>query len=161
MDFTVLNKGYTYNEYRTSIHTTFLTFHSHPTQSVMVNLARSLHRKVLLNGRQNCKLLTKCCNYQKNPYTDLQWLLRIKIEVTELDYKFAQKYFHCPTWYIISQDRMDHSAWQADISLLNRLPFSSGSKNADETCSKMLQLQEVLYLPKDDSESFYLGLPNI
>lgn len=97
MDFTVLNKGYTYNEYRTSIHTTFLTFHSHPTQSVMVNLARSLHRKVLLNGRQNCKLLTKCCNYQKNPYTDLQWLLRIKIEVTELDYKFAQKYFHCPT----------------------------------------------------------------
>lgn len=56
---------------------------------------------------------------------------------------------------------MDHSAWQADISLLNRLPFSSGSKNADETCSKILQLQEVLYLPKEDSESFYLGLPNI
>lgn len=51
---------------------------------------------------------------------------------------------------------MDHSAWQADISLLNRLPFSSGSKNADETCSKMLQLQEVLYLPKEDSERAFI-----
>lgn len=37
--------------------------------------------------------LTKCCNYQKNPYTDLQWLLRIKIEETETGLQVCKETF--------------------------------------------------------------------
>lgn len=48
-----LNKGYIYNEDRTSVHT-FLTFRSHPTLSmnVNINLAKFLHRKVLLMAEE-------------------------------------------------------------------------------------------------------------
>lgn len=37
--------------------------------------------------------LTKCCNYQKNPYTDLQWLLRIKTEETETGLQVCKETF--------------------------------------------------------------------
>lgn len=49
MELTFLNKGYSDNEYRTSVRV-FLTLHSHPTQSmnIMVNSAKFLHIKIII-----------------------------------------------------------------------------------------------------------------